>query len=110
MTVTHPDYAILAARIAVSNLHKQTKKQFSSVVDDLYHYVNPILFYPFSRSSSAIAKCRPERIFMWVSTTQACFTACRDMEMLEYGYLTEWRSRVGGVKVGNVSVSVGVGM
>ncbi|KAG7151312.1 Ribonucleoside-diphosphate reductase large chain like protein [Verticillium longisporum] len=31
MTVTHPDYAILAARIAVSNLHKQTKKQWSSV-------------------------------------------------------------------------------
>ncbi|KAI4166997.1 MAG: hypothetical protein LQ343_007566 [Gyalolechia ehrenbergii] len=41
MTVTHPDYAILAARIAVSNLHKQTKKQFSSVVDDLFHYTNP---------------------------------------------------------------------
>ena len=41
MTVTHPDYAILAARIAVSNLHKQTKKQFSSVISDLYHYINP---------------------------------------------------------------------
>jgi ribonucleoside-diphosphate reductase subunit M1 len=41
MTVTHPDYAILAARIAVSNLHKQTKKQFSSVVQDLYDYINP---------------------------------------------------------------------
>ena len=41
MTVTHPDYAILAARIAVSNLHKQTKKQFSAVVSDLHHYVNP---------------------------------------------------------------------
>ncbi|KAI3330082.1 ribonucleoside-diphosphate reductase large chain [Ustulina deusta] len=41
MTVTHPDYAILAARIAVSNLHKQTKKQWSSVVSDLYYYVNP---------------------------------------------------------------------
>lgn len=41
MTVTHPDYAILAARIAVSNLHKQTKKQFSAVVSDLYHYINP---------------------------------------------------------------------
>jgi ribonucleoside-diphosphate reductase subunit M1 len=41
MTTTHPDYAILAARIAVSNLHKQTKKQFSAVVSDLYHYVNP---------------------------------------------------------------------
>jgi ribonucleoside-diphosphate reductase subunit M1 len=41
MTVTHPEYAILAARIAVSNLHKQTKKQFSVVVQDLYGYVNP---------------------------------------------------------------------
>lgn len=41
MTVIHPDYAILAARIAVSNLHKQTKKQFSAVVQDLYSYVNP---------------------------------------------------------------------
>lgn len=41
MTVTHPDYAVLAARIAVSNLHKQTKKQWSSVVSDLFHYVNP---------------------------------------------------------------------
>lgn len=41
MTTLHPDYAILAARIAVSNLHKQTKKAFSQVVYDLYHYVNP---------------------------------------------------------------------
>lgn len=29
MSIDHPDYAILAARIAVSNLHKQTKKHFS---------------------------------------------------------------------------------
>lgn len=41
MTTQHPDYAILAARIAISNLHKQTKKQFSQVVYDLYHYINP---------------------------------------------------------------------
>ena len=41
MTTTHPDYAVLAARIAVSNLHKQTKKQFSAVISDLYHYINP---------------------------------------------------------------------
>ncbi|GAM82808.1 hypothetical protein ANO11243_007940 [Dothideomycetidae sp. 11243] len=41
MTTTHPDYAILAARIAVSNLHKQTKKQFSAVISDLFYYVNP---------------------------------------------------------------------
>lgn len=41
MTVTHPDYAQLAARIAVSNLHKNTKKSFSETMADMYHYVNP---------------------------------------------------------------------
>ncbi|MBX2829320.1 MAG: ribonucleoside-diphosphate reductase subunit alpha [Flavobacteriaceae bacterium] len=41
MTVTHPDYAKLAARISVSNLHKNTKKTFSEVMKDLYEYVNP---------------------------------------------------------------------
>ena len=41
MTTLHPDYAILAARIAVSNLHKQTKKVFSQVIKDMYNYVNP---------------------------------------------------------------------
>jgi ribonucleoside-diphosphate reductase alpha chain len=41
MTVTHPDYAKLAARISVSNLHKNTKKSFSEVMTDLYQYVNP---------------------------------------------------------------------
>ncbi len=41
MTVQHPDYAKLAARIAVSNLHKNTKKSFSETMTDLYTYVNP---------------------------------------------------------------------
>lgn len=41
MTITHPDYAQLAARIAVSNLHKNTKKSFSETMNDMYHYVNP---------------------------------------------------------------------
>ena len=41
MTTAHPDYARLAARISVSNLHKNTKKTFSEVMEDLYTYVNP---------------------------------------------------------------------
>ena len=41
MTSRHPDYAILAARIAISNLHKETNKSFSTVVDNLYKWVNP---------------------------------------------------------------------
>lgn len=41
MTPIHPDYARLASRIAVSNLHKNTDKHFSVVMDRLYNYVNP---------------------------------------------------------------------
>lgn len=41
MTTTHPDYAQLAARISVSNLHKNTKKSFVETMTDLYTYVNP---------------------------------------------------------------------
>lgn len=40
-TIDHPDYALLASRIAVSNLHKETKKTFSEVIHDLYSYVDP---------------------------------------------------------------------
>ena len=39
MTTTHPDYAQLAARISVSNLHKNTKKSFSETMKDLYEYI-----------------------------------------------------------------------
>lgn len=40
--VTHPDYAQLASRIAVSNLHKATKKSFTETMQDLHEYVDPI--------------------------------------------------------------------
>ncbi|WP_111671270.1 ribonucleoside-diphosphate reductase subunit alpha [Algoriphagus litoralis] len=41
LTVRHPDYAILAARIAISNLHKTTSQSFSNTMKRLYTYVNP---------------------------------------------------------------------
>ena len=41
MASIHPDYALLAARIAVSNLHKNTDKSFAKTVKDLYHYIDP---------------------------------------------------------------------
>ncbi|MDF2456001.1 MAG: nrdA [Cytophagaceae bacterium] len=40
-TTKHPDYAILAARIAVSNLHKKTSKSFSNTMKRLYTYIDP---------------------------------------------------------------------
>lgn len=41
MTTKHPDYAILAARIAISNLHKETDKSFSATIEKLFHYQDP---------------------------------------------------------------------
>ncbi|HVA98198.1 MAG TPA: ribonucleoside-diphosphate reductase subunit alpha [Bacteroidia bacterium] len=41
LTTTHPDYALLASRIAVSNLHKNTSKSFSKTIEALYNYVDP---------------------------------------------------------------------
>lgn len=41
MAAKHPDYAILAARIAVSNLHKNTEKSFSLTMEKLFNYIDP---------------------------------------------------------------------
>ena len=41
LVTTHPDYAILASRIEVSNLHKTTSKSFSTTIKQLYTYHDP---------------------------------------------------------------------
>lgn len=41
LTTKHPDYALLASRIAISNLHKNTLKSFSETMRTLYEYVDP---------------------------------------------------------------------
>ena len=41
MATQHPDYAMLASRIAVSNLHKNTNKSFSKTMKGLYNYIDP---------------------------------------------------------------------
>jgi ribonucleoside-diphosphate reductase alpha chain len=41
LTYMHPDYSILAARIAITRLHKVTQKSFSDTIEHLYSYVDP---------------------------------------------------------------------
>lgn len=41
MTARHPDYALLASRIAISNLQKNTNKSFSKTIQELYEYIDP---------------------------------------------------------------------
>ncbi|MCE2846808.1 MAG: ribonucleoside-diphosphate reductase subunit alpha [Sphingobacteriales bacterium] len=41
LTTRHPDFALLASRIAISNLHKNTKKSFTETMTDLYEFIDP---------------------------------------------------------------------
>lgn len=41
LTYIHPDYSILAARIAITRLHKTTHKRFSETIEHLYNYIDP---------------------------------------------------------------------
>ncbi|KAI1851685.1 hypothetical protein JX265_010768 [Neoarthrinium moseri] len=88
MTVTHPDYAILAARIAVSNLHKQTKKQWSSVISDLYHYVNP----KNRTASPMIAKETYECVMRHKEELDSAIVYDRDFNYQYFGFKTLERS------------------
>jgi len=42
LSTQHPDYSTLAGRIAVSNLHKETRGCFSENIKAMYNYVDPI--------------------------------------------------------------------
>ena len=88
MTVTHPDYAILAARIAVSNLHKQTKKQFSAVISDLYHYVNP----KTRKSAGMIADYTYDIVMKHADELNSAIVYDRDFNYQYFGFKTLERS------------------
>lgn len=88
MTVTHPDYAILAARIAVSNLHKQTEKQFSTVVKTLFEYVNP----KNNKPSPMISKDTYETIMKHAEELDSAIVYDRDFNYQYFGFKTLERS------------------
>jgi ribonucleoside-diphosphate reductase alpha chain len=56
LTTKHPDYALLASRIAISNLHKNTKKSFSETMRDLHEYVDPRTGLPASLIADDVYK------------------------------------------------------
>lgn len=46
MSTNHPDYSVLAARICLSNLHKETESDFCTLVEKLHNYVHPLTQQP----------------------------------------------------------------
>uniref|UniRef100_A0A3Q2CZY8 Ribonucleoside-diphosphate reductase n=1 Tax=Cyprinodon variegatus TaxID=28743 RepID=A0A3Q2CZY8_CYPVA len=88
LTTKHPDYAILAARIAVSNLHRETKKVFSDVMEDLYNYVNPLN----KRHSPMISKETLDIVLENKSVLNSAIIYDRDFSYNFFGFKTLERS------------------
>lgn len=88
MTTKHPDYAILAARIAVSNLQKETKKVFSEVMTDLYNWVNP----KTGKHSPMISKETYDIIMKHAEKLNSAIVYDRDYSYNYFGFKTLERS------------------
>ncbi|XP_020689697.1 ribonucleoside-diphosphate reductase large subunit, partial [Dendrobium catenatum] len=88
MTANHPDYALLAARIAVSNLHKNTKKLFSETIKEMYHHV--------SQKSGQKAPLIADDVYVIVMKNAACLDSeiiyDRDFDYDYFGFKTLERS------------------
>lgn len=88
MTTKHPDYATLAARIAVSNLHKETTKTFTDVMTALYEHVNP----RNKKHSPLISKATHEIIMKNADILNSAIIYDRDFNYTYFGFKTLERS------------------
>ncbi|MFM8838972.1 MAG: ribonucleotide reductase N-terminal alpha domain-containing protein, partial [Bacteroidota bacterium] len=88
LTAAHPDYAVLAARIAISNLHKETKKSFSETMRDLHRYIDPVTSAP----AALIADDVMEVIENHAEALDSAIIYSRDFEYDYFGFKTLERS------------------
>ncbi len=84
LATIHPDYALLAARIAISNLHKETKKSFSDTIDDLYNYVDP----KTNQAAGLISKEIHDIILANAETLDSAIIYDRDFGFDYFGFKT----------------------
>ena len=88
MTTIHPDYAILASRIAVSNLHKETDDTFSDAIFCLFHNVNEVTGKP----QSLVAKSLYDFVMANKERINAAIDNSRDFDYQYFGFKTLERS------------------
>ncbi|MFD3002911.1 ribonucleoside-diphosphate reductase subunit alpha [Pontibacter toksunensis] len=88
LTTKHPDYAVLAARIAISNLHKVTSKSFSNTMKRLYTYEDP----KTGENASLIAKDVYEIVRKNAALLDSTIIYDRDYNYDFFGYKTLERS------------------
>ncbi|KAG1474238.1 hypothetical protein G6F56_000473 [Rhizopus delemar] len=88
MTTSHPDFSVLAARIVISNLQKETDDQFSAVIEKLYHHEHPKLKQPsplVSKGLYDVVKANADKI-------DAVIDHKRDYDFSFFGFKTLERS------------------
>ena len=97
LTTKHPDYAVLAARIAITSLHKETKKSFSETVKDLYNYVDPNT----RKSSPVVSETFYKTVMDHADELDSAIVHSRDhnfdyfgFKVLERSYLLKINSKV----------------
>lgn len=88
LTTKHPDYAVLAARIAISNLHKVTSKSFSNTMKRLYTYEDP----KTGENASLLARDVYEIIRKHAAQLDSTIIYDRDYNYDYFGYKTLERS------------------
>lgn len=88
MTTKHPDYAILAARIAISNLQKETSKSFSNTMKRLYMYTDP----KTGENASLLSKETYEVIRKNAALLDSAIIYDRDFNYDYFGFKTLERS------------------
>ncbi|KAI8986440.1 ribonucleotide reductase [Pilobolus umbonatus] len=87
-TTSHPDFAVLAARIVISNLQKQTKDKFSEVIYDLYNHVHPKLNQP----NPLVSKELYDTVMAHADQINTTIVSDRDYDFTFFGFKTLERS------------------
>ena len=95
MTTTHPDYAKLAGRIAVSNLHKSTPRKFSQCIKELYSFIEP----KTGKESTLISDEVYEFVMENKEVIDGAIDMKRDLDFDYFGFKTLERSYL--LKIGN---------
>lgn len=80
----HPDYSILAARISVSNLHKQTIDKFSVLVEEFHNYKHPKTGLPAPLISDEVY----EIVQQYKDQLDGAIIHARDFEYDYFGFKT----------------------
>ncbi len=88
MTTVHPQFAILAARIAVSNLHKSTEKSFSKTMQILHEYIDP----ETGEHAPLISDATYETIMQHKDRLDSVIINDRDFQFDYFGFKTLERS------------------